>query len=282
MTPDCGVDLFYSGMTESDARWQLFGQIFSTYLNYVAATMDVQKYDTELMRSLMEKLERIDFGALGLAPDVEDAATQVIERSEDGQLFDLNMGMSFGNYYSNYTPLNMALDADTPAILSLELYAAFVNPFSEEPELAVEFLEDLVQNLGEETWYNFRPDLTEPIRRPDGDDYIKYAQEYYDEVKKQYDEAEPADRQAMEEVLADAEDWLSQAERDSWLIGAEQIEWFRANDDYLTVVGDNWLYSDSSGEAYELMQQYADGQIDARQFLQSVEKKARMMQLEGN
>ena len=30
------------------------------------------------------------------------------------------------------------------------------------------------------------------------------------------------------------------------------------------------------------MQQYADGQIDARQFLQSVEKKARMMQLEGN
>lgn len=282
MTPDCGVDLFYSGMTESDARWQLFGQIFSTYLNYVAATMDVPKYDTELMRSLMEKLERIDFGALGLASDVEDAATQIIGWSEDGQLFDLNMGMSFGNYYSNYTPLNMALDADTPAILSLELYAAFVNPFSEEPELAVEFLEDLVQNLGEETWYNFRPDLTEPIRRPDGDDYIKYAQEYFDEVKKQYDEAEPADRQAMEEVLADAEDWLSQAERDSWLIGAEQIEWFRANDDYLTVVGDNWLYSDSSGEAYELMQQYADGQIDAQQFLQGVEKKARMMQLEGN
>ena len=101
-------------------------------------------------------------------------------------------------------------------------------------------------------------------------------------MKKQYDEAEPADKQAMEEVLADAEDWLSQAERDSWLIGAEQIEWFRANDDYLTVVGDNWLYSDSSGEAYELMQQYADGRIDARQFLQSVEKKARMMQLEGN
>ena len=56
MTPDCGVELFYSGMTESDARWQLFGQMFTTYLNYVDATMDVPKYDTELMRTLMEKL----------------------------------------------------------------------------------------------------------------------------------------------------------------------------------------------------------------------------------
>ena len=282
MTPDCGVELFYSGMTESDARWQLFGQIFTTYLNYVDATMDVPKYDTELMRTLMEKLERIDFGALGLAPDDENDATTVIGWSDDGQLFDPSMGMSFGNYYSSYTPLNMALDANTPAVLSMDLTVAFVNPFSEEPELAVEFLEKLVRNLGEETWYNFRPDLTEPIRREDGSDYVKYAQEYYDEVKKQYDEAEPADRQAMEDVLADAERWLSQAEHDSWLVGAEQIEWFRANDDYLTVVGDNWLYSDSSGEAYELMQQYADGRIDARQFLQSVEKKARMMQLEGN
>ena len=43
----------------------------------------------------------------------------------------------------------------------------------------------------------------------------------------------------------------------------------------------SWLYRDASGDAYELVQQYLDRQISAAQFLQNVDKKVRMMQMEG-
>lgn len=284
LTPESGVDLFYEGISARDAKWSLFAEIFTAYNSYVMATMDVPEYDTELLRALMEKLGRVDFTAFGLTDAGEDAAsgTFFVEYYDDQQLFDFNIGISFGNYYTDYTPIAMSMDANTPAILPLELYAAFINPFSQEQELCVEFLETLMDNLGEEVRYNFCPDLTEPIRRPDAEEYLKYEKEYYEDMKKRYEEADDVDKQALEEQLKQAEEWLERAERDSWLVSAEQIEWFRANDDYLVAEGNNWLYADSSGEAYELMMQYLQGQIDARQFLQGVEKKARMMQMEGN
>lgn len=284
LTPESGVDLIYEGMSAKEAKWSLFSEIFTAYNSYVTTTMDVPEYDTELLRALMEKLERVDFTAFGLTDAEEDASGRVFsaEYHDDQQLFDFNIGISFGNFYTDYTPIVMSMDENTPAILPLELYAAFINPFSQEQELCVEFLEMLMDNLGEEVRYNFCPDLTEPIRRPDAEEYLKYEQEYYEDMKKRYEEADEADKQALEEQLRQAEKWLERAERDSWLISAEQIEWFRANDDDLVAEGNNWLYADSSGEAYELMMQYLQGQIDARQFLQGVEKKARMMQMEGN
>ena len=44
----------------------------------------------------------------------------------------------------------------------------------------------------------------------------------------------------------------------------------------------NWLYSDSSGEAWDLISQYMENQISADELLESIDKKVQMMLLEGN
>ena len=44
----------------------------------------------------------------------------------------------------------------------------------------------------------------------------------------------------------------------------------------------NWLYSDDTGEAGLLIDQYRDGLISAADMLAGIDKKVQMMLLEGN
>lgn len=284
MENDPEVSLYYSDFTQSQMRRTLFTQIFEDYQNYANAQMDILSFDTPLLNDLLTKLEQIDFGALGMIADEdyeEDGVMVAYSYDDSSTLFEFGIGVTFGNYYSDYTPIVMSMDAETPAVLTMEGCVAFVNPFSKNVDLAIEYLETLQRRIDVETTYNFYPDLAEPVRRENYEEQMQYAQEYYDEVKKQYDEAEEADKQAMEEMLKEAERWLEQEERYSWQISVDQIDWFRSNDDYLAVSQGNWLYQDSAGEARELMMQYYEGQIDVKQFLSGIEKKVRMMMMEG-
>lgn len=285
LTEESGVQMYYSGITQEDMKQMLFSQILQNYMTHATAMMDVMKFDTELFLSLLDKLERIDFGVYGLPSRAEydDGAISVYENYHfnNSQLFEFGVGGSFGNFYSQYTPIVMAMDADSPAFFELQMTAAFVNPFSENVDLAIAFLEQIAECVPQEIWYNFKPTLTEPLLRENAEEYIEPAQQYYDQIMAQYEEAEEADKQAMEELLADAEQWLAQAEEDRWLIPQYRIDWFRSVDDHLVVAGNNWLYQDDSGEATELLMQYMQGQIGAKQLVQGIDQKIRMMQMEG-
>lgn len=283
MENDPDVSMFYSDYTQSQVRNILFGQIFRDYMDYAAATMDVQSYDTPLLNELLTKLENLDLTALHVSEDGESDNSFIYSMSYDDSsvLFETSVGASFNNFFSDYTPILLGMDADTPAVLTLEISVAFVNPFSENIDLAIEYLECLQNQLDKEMLYNFYPDLTEAVRSKYYDEYVKNAQESYDEIKKLYDEAEDADKQALAEQLEDAEYWLEYEKKNNWDISETLVQWFRSNDDNLAVSYGYWLYRDTSGEASELIQKYYDGQIDVKQLLSGIDKKVRMMEMEG-
>lgn len=281
---DGSVTFSYDGMDEESVRWQLFYMIFEEYQNYVNATMDVPSYNTELLRSLLDKLDKVDFQALGVeeASDDENSGVVVYGGDEnDVQLFEMSTSAYLGSYYNNCTPVVLSMDANAEPVFAITLSVAFVNPFSEHVDEAIAFLETLADCVNETVWYNFDPDLNEPVANSYGEENVKSAQEYLDSVQKQYDEAADADKQMLEEDLKSAQRWLEQAEEDKWSISQKQIDWYRAAAEHLAVSQGNWLYQDSSGEAVELMQQYLNHQIDAGKFLEGVDKKVRMMQMEG-
>lgn len=282
---DGSVRFYYEGTNLQDVRYELFYRLFEEYQNYANATMDVPSYNTELLRSLLDKLDKVDFQALGLEEESHDDEDRgvVIYRSDDSsvQLFELNTSAYLGGYVGDYTPILLSVDANAEPIYAVSLSAAFVNPFSEHIDEAVAFLETLADCIDEKVWYNLNPDLNEPVVNSYGEQNIKSAQEYLDSVQKQYDEAAEADKQMLEEQLKSAQEWLEQAEADKWDVSQQQIDWYRAAAEHLAVSQGNWLYQDSSGEAVELMQQYLSHQIDAGKFLEGVDKKVRMMQMEG-
>ena len=61
----------FRGCTVSEARFELFNNILEDYQRYVSFTDPDMGYNTDLLRGLIEKLEQIDFTALGCIPDDE-------------------------------------------------------------------------------------------------------------------------------------------------------------------------------------------------------------------
>lgn len=66
------------------------------------------------------------------------------------------------------------------------------------------------------------------------------------------------------------------------MITAEDVAWVRSNGNALVLQMQNWLYSKDGGDAYDYVRQYIDGKIDAAKLMNEIDRKLRMMIMEGN
>lgn len=279
------VHLFYEGYTTLDAENDLFYAIFEAYQRYVNAVDPAMGYNTDLLRGLLTKLENLDFAALGLsepADDDESSRYASVNYSEDSVLIQTGMGCTFGNFYSSFTPMLLGLDADTPMPLVLNASVAIVNPFTKYPQQAIEFMETLADSLPVGVRYCVDPSLNEVIRGAQNEESLRDAQKWVDDTKAQLAEADEADRQMLEENLAQAEENLAYWEEYGWEIGQRELDWYRGHDDRIALASVEWLYADDSGEAWQLMSQYQDHQISLDEMLAGIDRKVQMMLLEGN
>lgn len=282
MPEDGSVSLFDPYTCVSYARSELFSQIFSTYQSML--TQDAQAVRSDVMVEILEKLDRLDFAALGQPSDEEVEREDYNPRyDEDSILLNLNTGVGAGELVQeNAVPLVMALAPDVPASMPLDGSVAFINPYSENIEGARAYMELLCERMSDSMRCILRDDCTEPVRNPYYEETMKSMEGYLDEIRQQLDEAEPADRQELEERLKYAQEDLERARNDVWMISAEDIAWLQAHVDQLVLQTPNWLYSEDNGEVYELVQQYCQGAIDARRLMKAIDGKVRMMLLEGN
>lgn len=279
------IHLFYDGYTTEDAQNDMFYAIFETYQRYVNAVDPAMGYNTDLLRTLLTKLESIDFAALGLPEPVEDdenGRAYSGDVSEDSILLQTGVGCTIGEFYSEYTPILMGLDANTPVPLVLNADVAFVNPFTKYPEQAIAFMETLTQSLSTGVRYDINPDLNEVIRGKQNEDSLREAQKWVDDTRAQLDEADEADRQMLEEMLTQAEENLHYWENYGWEVSQRDLDWYRGHDDKLLLAGVQWIYADESGEGWQLISQYRDHQISLDEMLAGIDRKVQMMLMEGN
>ena len=278
------VKLFYAGYTDTDARFELFSTIFEDYQRYVNRTDPTMGYNTDMMRSLLEKLEQIDFIALGCIreDEREDYDDSNYEYTDNGMLLQIGTGCTIGNFYSDFTPvlLGMAPGLTTP--ITLETTVAIVNPFTKHPDVALAFMDELVDNLEDSTRYCIDPSLNEPVRGKWNEEAIAEFQRMLDELKKDLETADAMDKQMIEDSIRDTEETLKYYDDYGWDVGPRDLEWYRAHDEGIALARTNWVYSDDSGEAWELINQYRDGQISAADMLAGIDRKVQMMLLEGN
>ena len=280
------MHLFYSGYTDRDARNDLFNAIFEDYQRYVTAVNPSMGYNTDLLRGLLTKLEQIDFRALGLPEASEDeeegGMVAYDEYGEDSTLMQSSVGCTIGNFYSGFTPILMGLDANTPMPLVLRTEVAVVNPFTKHPEQAIAFMEELADSLSTPARYCMDPSLNEPIRGEQNAESLADAQQWLDEAKADLEGAEEADRQMLEESVAQAQENLDYWDKYGWEVSQRDLDWYRGHDDSIALAGVEWLYADESGEAWELISQYMQRSIPLDEMLSGIDRKVQMMLLEGN
>lgn len=282
---DTGVTLFYNWYTQNDLKMQLFSCILQDYLLYMNAVDPEMGFNTDVLRSVLAKLDEVDFAALGLPEgyEDEDGATVSYYIESESILFETYVGCTIGDYYSGYTPLLLSLTPDTDAYLRLEVTAAFVNPYSENKDAAIEFLECALQNMGTGEWATLCDVEVEPVRSSYYQEALESAQDDLENWKQALEEAEEGDKQEIEGYIADNEEWLQRIDEFYWNISPTAIEWYRSNDDHLAVSSYNVLYgNESSSEVSAYINQYYEGEISATQMLEAMDKKLQMIILEGN
>ena len=264
-----------------EIRSEIFKLLMKDYRSYMAEHPNVG-FNTDLLRGLLEKLDKLDLDALGV-PEKEDSTgwedmEMVGQNSNDRVLFNPALAASFYNDDMNlFHPLLPKLeDGDTPR-MNLYLVVAFINPYSRHPEAARRVLEELTRTLPSDTLYTMMPGLNTPIRGKNNEQILREQKELIEQKQRQLEKASGVAHTTLESEIANAEDVLSVMEQSQWQISQRDIDWFRAHDDRLLVEGTDWLETED-----DLVQQYIDGDISPEDLLETLDRKIRMMRMEGN
>lgn len=276
---DGSVALMDCYIGDTSAKRALFERIFESYQQLLQK--DPNAFTAEQMAQLLEKLEAVDFRALGQFPEEETESDDFALQGADYYLLEVNMGTSLDGITNGYYPLAMALTEDTPRMLTISATVAFVNPFSENRELALEYMETLAENLRDSVEYAIFSDKTEPVENKYYQSNMEQLQKSLEALREKYESAEEADKQALKEQLDSTEEGIRDYEKYRYSITEDDIAWIHQYADMLTLQGNNWLYSSDSGDAYQLVMQYCDGQIDAKKLMDEIGRKIRMMLMEG-
>ncbi|MBQ4086235.1 MAG: hypothetical protein IJC54_06665 [Clostridia bacterium] len=281
---DKGVTLFAPWYIAKEMKYQLFSVIFEDYCAYMERTDPTMGFNTEILRSVLGKLEEVDIVALGMPEEYEDDGMNVIYREDESEvLFETYVGTTIGDFYGNYVPLLLSLTNETEAALLLNMTAAFVNPYSENKEIAIEYLECALDNVNRSQMASMCDIEIEPQRPYYYEENKEVAQQQLEDLQKQLAEAEEEEKQAFEEMIADTQRWLEDMEKNYWDIAPEAIEWYRSHDDVIALRGYNVLYSgENYEELSEYIMQYYEGEIGYEEMLKGIDKKLQMMLLEGN
>lgn len=293
LTEENGVHLLYNGYTDSDVRYELMNMILVDYQYYVNDTNPDLGYDTPLVHELLEKLEKIDFTALGCPSDMEDQSFQLDAYDEESVLMSSSTGCNIGNFYSQFTPVLMHVTKDAPSYLVLDTTVLVINPFTKNAEAALAFAGEVVDSLTTQTRYSIIPDLNEPIRGDQNQAALDELKEELDAMRSEYESAPADEKQSLEQGIQEEEKTLAYAEANNWDVSPTELEWYRAHDDNIIVSIYNWLYPDTTSdeedsglgqaaEAADLMDQYLNGQISLNDMLSGIDRKVQMRRLEGN
>lgn len=264
-----------------ELRKSLFEALMKDYRTYMAAHPNMG-FNSELLRGLLEKLDKIDLEGLGVAEDKDSASdedmTMIGQTTNEKVLLNNHLIVSYNtDVLTLFTPTLMKMNDEDTARMNISLTVAFINPYSKHPEAAMKLMEALTRSLQNDTVYTMKPGLNTPVRGKANEQLMQEQKEILDQKKRQLEKAEGMARVTLQTDIEYYEEMQAILEKYYWEISQRDIDWFRAHDDNIAVEGVNWLETEE-----ELVDQYINGDISPDELLEAIDHKIRMMQMEDH
>lgn len=281
---DTGVTAFDGYMTQSDARNTLFYNVLGAYMLYLKKADGVEMaFDTQILNDILIEFEKIDFEALGLPEEYSEDSYAYKEDARTKILFQTYANISISAYQDQYaTPMLLSFEDGAAPMIEVYLSVAFVNPYSENRDLAIEFLEDAVGNLSPSFLGSACPGRNEPIRNAYYQETVDYYEEQIESIQAELEKAGEDDKANWQEQLDAWEGYLAEfQEYGAWDASEESIAEYRKYADFFAVSEYFGMDDTNSGEFYAQIQQYLDGTVDRSTMLKNIDKKLKMMLQEG-
>ena len=274
-------------------RSTMLENMLTGYEEYQAMKGEDCVFNSPVLRGLLDKLDALDLSACGL-------------RDED-ESYDEEMGMNYSAWdygeeeeryglFVFYVPLHITGNGgEKPLVLGFDedhrigfvnLSVAFVNPFSEHPQEAAAFLEQVTECLDRSALYSLQQDRNEPIRSASFEEDKARQQKIVEQIKAEMAKPEAEDDlDAWEKMLKDEERYLADMENYYWIISPGSIESYKALSGSIRPGRYNFyseLNNEDSDSVWESRDAYVEKNISAEELLSGIDKKVQMMRLEGN
>ena len=287
-----GMSLFETYYDYESARTTFLSAMISDYMNYISQPENEFAFDTEEFRAVLEAYESVDWSKLGMpAPDTDDGLEGVVIAASGGSgevehnvLYSSYTNVSANGYAMQdaFSPLLLSFGEGKAAQINANMNVAFVNPFSENREAAIAFLETVSDELEPLVKIHISPNENEPVKSPYYETTLAEFDQMIADAQEQLEQADEADKAAFEEMIeqykSSREDFLKYG---AWEASEESIARYRTFAESIRVVRNMGLGDDNSEEFYDLMSQYMDQKITADEFITGVDRKLQMMMKEG-
>jgi len=247
--------------------------------------------NTPEMRELLDRLQKVDYEALGLMTpeEIEIAFSNFETMGETNpQLFETYCQIPLETYLSDSQALTLTLEGVESPVLPLSMTVAFVNPFTEHPEEAMAYLESLCGHLETVTLYSLDPSQNEPRRSPNHEEQKKNLEKWLKTAQQSLEKEEDEDERAnWEEIVKTYQEMLDKFDEENWLISPKGIAMYRERAEYIHPERWNYFFvlstaSEGADQFQETLQGYLEGTRSGGDLLSLIDKKVQMMRMEGN
>ncbi len=284
-------DLWYTAESVSD---ELFWEILDAYeLSLSHNQLASMKFDTDILRALLSEFEKIDFVALGAPTDTSQIPDVCDERNA---LFRLNASipcesMSLDRISSKikyrqgaieiFQAMPLALAEGMEPMIEGEIDVAIINPYSENKNAALRYLETVAEAMPEVLRANLCPGWTEPIKQDGIEEKIAGYEARIAELTEEVRKATGDDKTRYQLMLDKAKENLAEAQNEFyWLVTEEDLAKYQAYAAYMHVRRYLGVDMKHNVEFSNQVDMYLAGAIDAKALLQTFDERMGMMLLE--
>lgn len=260
---------------ERDAKYSVFYNMLSDYFLWLDQSEENVLRSSEVLVALCEAFEAIDWSGFGMPQEYED--NQVWEWNPENIIMNAN-GVGINYYYEEEQVMTPLAIEGEPKI-GLQLTVAFVNPFSQHRDAAIEYLERAYAMMNEVTRMGMCPEMNDPVENKYYEESLKSYDETLEDLREALEKAEDEEnREQLAQSIEDMEGYREEyTQSGRWDVSPEQIERYRELGESFAVSGQN-VWSSGSGEQ---VTQYLDGAITAQQLAAELAKTLQMKRLEG-
>ena len=271
------LPLVYEYMLNKD---QLFSMILQQYVVEFEKPDEPISFNTPQFREVMTALER---APLQDSYEQENASRTIVMASDyiGEPVMD-----TYGSFWSARSdrpktlmlPPKLAQGCEQFASSYMQLYV--VNAQTQNPELAIDYINAMAENLEKQYQYIIDPSKNEPVESPYYEENVKSIEAYIEMLESQ--QVEPENAREHEEELRNARANLEDTDNWRWEIAPGTIEEYRALAPSTKVMTSMLLYNEATGEEFQkIIRRYQEKQINLDQLIRELDQKAQMIFLEG-
>ena len=282
-------------------RAAILNNLLNQYQVWIDGKGENYLFNSPLLNGLITRLNNLDYEGLGAREHIEDDEGESYDYDEEEYrepLLELYYESTPGGYNSRCKPLLLSFAEGEDPVVPVTITIAYVNPYTEHPQEAMEFLAHSMKNLYTDSRYTVFADQTEAFRYPWYEENLKNWKEELEEYKKQLqEETEDDNRKSLEEEIENLEKIIDDEEKYSWVMSPEEIERYQKNQHLYKVQDYNFIHdmmknnddkkedeeeSEYTNEYYDLVYGEKNFGLSADELLNTIDKKIQMIRLEGN